>query len=189
MEIEVVKISDLENDPRNARKHNSQNIDAIKKSLKKFGQQKPIVVDKNNVVIAGNGTLVAAKKLRWKEIEVTRTELEGAEATAFAIADNRTAELAEWDESLLQEQLRELNESLEDIDISDVGFDAAELGLDKEPEYDEEKQDDVPQVEENKYGVKRGDIYLFDPYFECENGHRVEYSKDIKDGDTCPHCA
>lgn len=61
-----------------------KNIEAIKGSLAKFGQQKPIVVNKDNVVVAGNGTLEAARQLGWKEINVVRTNLTGAELTAFA---------------------------------------------------------------------------------------------------------
>lgn len=101
MIIERVKIDSLSLDPANARKHSKKNLDAIKGSLRKFGQQKPIVVDKNGVVVAGNGTLAAAKELSWEEISAVRTELTGPEAMAFAAADNRTAELAEWDVEIL----------------------------------------------------------------------------------------
>jgi ParB-like chromosome segregation protein Spo0J len=101
MKIETVKISSLTSDPRNARKHSTRNIDAIKSSLKRFGQQKPIVVDAAGVVRAGNGTLAAAEALGWNEIQVVRTELNEAEAVAFGVADNKTAELGEWDPDVL----------------------------------------------------------------------------------------
>src|SRR5690554_4033428 len=94
MAIERSPIGDLTADPANVRKHSTRNLEAIKASLKRFGQQKPIVVDGNGVVIAGNGTLEAARSLGWTHIEIVRTELTGSEAVAFAIADNRTAELA-----------------------------------------------------------------------------------------------
>jgi nitrogen fixation NifU-like protein len=100
MKIETTKITELSLDPSNVRKHSRRNIDAIKASLRKFGQQKPIVVDAKGIVLAGNGTLTAAQELGWTKIDITRTELTGVEATAFAIADNRTAELAEWEDSL-----------------------------------------------------------------------------------------
>jgi hypothetical protein len=110
MKIERIPISSLVGDPANVRKHNTKNLDAIKGSLAKFGQQKPIVVGANNVVIAGNGTLAAAVALGWNEIDVVRSQLLGPDATAFAIADNRTAELAEWDDELLRQQLASLAE-------------------------------------------------------------------------------
>lgn len=91
MQVENVAISALAFDPANARKHDTKNLEAIKGSLARFGQQKPIVVGKGNCVIAGNGTLEAAKALGWDKIDVVRTELEGSEATAFAIACEKTS--------------------------------------------------------------------------------------------------
>jgi len=91
-----VRIADLSIDPANARKHSQRNLDAIAASLKRFGQQKPIVVDKANIVRAGNGTLQAAIHLGWDSIDVVTTDLTGAEASAYAIADNRTAELGAY---------------------------------------------------------------------------------------------
>lgn len=111
MIVEQVRIEDLKPDPRNARVHGERNIEAIRKSLEEFGQRKPIVVHKG-VVIAGNGTVEAAKLLGWDRIGVVYAP-DGwpkKKAAAFAIADNRTAELAEWDDQMLQQQLGELSE-------------------------------------------------------------------------------
>ena len=100
MKTEIVSIDSLQFDPANVRKHGEKNLAAIKSSLARFGQQKPIVVDANGVCRAGNGTLAAAKALGWKEVAIVRSPLAGAEATAYAIADNRTSELAEWDDDV-----------------------------------------------------------------------------------------
>jgi hypothetical protein len=105
-------------DPANVRIHDERNIGAIKASLARFGQQKPIVVDKKGVVRAGNGTLAAALALGWEWIECTTTTLEGAEATAYAIADNRTAELAMWDEDALAKQLEAIK--IDDATLAEV---------------------------------------------------------------------
>ena len=106
MKVETVLIDDLELDPNNARRHDKKNLDAIAGSLKEFGQRKPIVVWRNRVV-AGNGTLVAARSLGWREISVARCpdEWDEVRVKAFALADNRSAELASWDEQVLTEQL------------------------------------------------------------------------------------
>lgn len=117
---ERVKIDSLQFDPRNARKHDDRNIKAIMDSLSKFGQQKAIVVGDGGVVIAGNGTLEAAKRLGWDTIDVRRSGLKADEATAYAIADNRSAELAEWDDPVLGDILGELKESGWELD--DLGF-------------------------------------------------------------------
>ncbi len=115
MNIEHVSIDSISPDPANARLHSARNIEQIKSSLRRFGQQKPIVVDAANVVRAGNGTLAAARALGWATIAVVRSELPKTELTAYAIADNRSAELAEWDREVLAATLR-------DPEIGDVGF-------------------------------------------------------------------
>ena len=120
MQLTTTKITELSLDPSNVRKHSRRNLDASKASLRKFGQQKPIVVDAKGIVLAGNGTLTAAQELGWTEIQIVRTELAGVQATAFAIADNRTAELAEWEEDKLNAVLKSLQD--EGFELVDVGF-------------------------------------------------------------------
>jgi hypothetical protein len=106
LKMEMVGIDTLRPDPHNARKHGGKNMESIKNSLREFGQQMPIVVNEDNVVIAGNARLEAAKSLGWKNIVIVRTDLAGKRAAAFAIADNRTSELADWDEQQLADTLR-----------------------------------------------------------------------------------
>lgn len=120
--IELINVDDLTLDPNNARKHNQKNLDAIAKSLQKFGQQKPIVITQDNVVVAGNGTLEAARAIGWKGINCVRIPADWDEELikAFALADNRTAELASWDSSILLDQLRELDVS--GWDVGSLGF-------------------------------------------------------------------
>ena len=84
MRSETVPIDSLSFDPANVRKHGERNLATIKASLLRFGQQKPIVVDANGVVRAGNGTLAAAKALGWKEIAVVRSTLAGSGTTVIA---------------------------------------------------------------------------------------------------------
>lgn len=136
----LIEISRLKLDPTNARVHKTRNLDAIKASLKEFGQQKPIVVDRGLRVLAGNGTLMAAKELGWTTIEVRHSDLTGDAAMAFALADNRTSELAEWDMPVVAFQLQSL---------MDVGFDVASIGFDhgwdKEEEKAEKKEKEVSE--------------------------------------------
>ena len=121
-----VSIASLSLDPKNARKHSDKNLSAIAASLNKFGQRKPIVVH-NGVVLAGNGTLEAAKSLGWTYIEISEvpSDWDDDTAKAYALADNRTAELAEWDESELAKQLLELQDA--DWDITKIGFEIPKL--------------------------------------------------------------
>ena len=121
-----ISITDLSLDPKNARKHSARNLEAIAASLEKFGQRKPIVVHRG-VVLAGNGTLEAAKSLGWTEIDVAEVpdDWDNDTAKAYALADNRTAELAEWDESELAKQLLELQDA--DWDITELGFEITKV--------------------------------------------------------------
>ena len=124
MKLEKIGINELSLDPANVRKHDRRNLDAIKASLRKFGQQKPLVVDAKGIVLAGNGTLTAAKELGWTEIQITRTTLSGVDATAFAIADNRTAELAQWEDSL-SDVLKSLADA--NVNLAELGFTEKEI--------------------------------------------------------------
>lgn len=149
----MVSVDALSPDPANVRRHPERNLDAIKASLRRFGQQKPIVVDANGVVRAGNGTLEAAKALGWDKIAIVRSDLAGPEATAFAIADNRSAELAEWDGAALAEQMRSLQS--EDFDLDSVGYTDDEVsamidGLAKElvPDFQPATLDEQGRLDE-----------------------------------------
>jgi len=110
MKTEIVPIDSVSIDPSNVRSHDERNLSAITGSLRRFGQQKPIVVDANGGIRAGNGTWVAAKALQWKEIAIVRSNLDGIEATAYSIADNKTTDLSEWEFYGLSELLRTIAE-------------------------------------------------------------------------------
>lgn len=99
-------------------------MQAIVKSLQEFGQQRPIIVDKHNQVLAGNGTLAAFIRLGWKTIQVVCTNLDGKRAEAYAIADNKTTDMSHFDYQALSEVLRDLEGAKLDLDVT--GFQAFE---------------------------------------------------------------
>jgi 16S rRNA G966 N2-methylase RsmD len=187
MKIERINVAELSLDPSNVRKHDRKNLDAIKASLRKFGQQKPIVVDAKGIVLAGNGTLTAAKELGWTEIEITRTTLQGVEATAFAIADNRSAELAEWEDSLA-DVLKSLANA--DIDLAELGFDQNALekissDLVGDLEVDAEPQLDKTEELRAKWGVELGQVWqLGDHRLACGNSTDSEIQKILCNGES-----
>jgi hypothetical protein len=116
----AVSIDSLHHDAANARRHGERNLDAIRASLAQFGQRKPIVVQRDGMIVrAGNGTLEAARALGWSEIAAVVIDEDGTKAAQFAIADNRTAELAEWDNETLTALLNSWNEQ----ERSSLGFD------------------------------------------------------------------
>jgi DNA modification methylase len=159
LRIENIPIGELVCDPSNARNHPEKNLEAIKGSLLKFGQQKPVVINKDNMIVAGNGTVTAARLLQWKKIKCIRTDLDKFNQSAFAIADNRTSELANWDDEILGKTLLALKD--DGFDLSDIGFDMSDLDDYLKPKSKGGKTDDdaVLDVDDNPYGVKRGQIW------------------------------
>lgn len=115
----AVDIESLVPDPENAMRHSDRNIETIKKSLAKYGQRTPLVCQKSNRVIrAGNGTCKAAKALGWKYVAAIFVEEDDFKAAAYAISDNRTGKLAEWNDNYLARVLKDLKEAGEEI----IGF-------------------------------------------------------------------
>lgn len=124
----LVPIDELTPDPRNARTHSEANIKAVKESLTESGQRFPIVVQKNGMIVrAGNARLIAAKELGWTHIAAVVVDEPDTEAIKFAIRDNKTALLADWDYEILAEHLKELE--VTEYDLAQLGFEQHELDV------------------------------------------------------------
>jgi hypothetical protein len=134
LKIERLPIEKLTFDPANARKHSDVNLSAIAESLRQFGQRKPIVITADNVIVAGNGTVEAAFLIGMTDVDVVRVpkDWDSDQVKAFALADNRTAELAEWNPEVLSAQL---------VELSEVGFDIEALGFESVAVVDSEPVD------------------------------------------------
>src|SRR6266404_2615428 len=98
-------------DPANPRRHSRKQIQQIADSIKTFGFNVPVLIDRKDGVIAGHGRLLACRELGWSEVPALCLDhLTSAQARAFMIADNRLTEIASWDDRLLAEQLRDLSQ-------------------------------------------------------------------------------
>ena len=126
--IEYRKLTDLvpyENNPRN----NDSAVDAVAASIEEFGFLQPIVIDKDDIIVAGHTRHKAAEKLGLKEVPTIKAEdLTKEQIKAYRLADNKTAELADWNFILLDSELKDLGE----IDMSEFGF-----NLEEDEEYKE----------------------------------------------------
>ena len=148
MQIIDKKIGEIKPYEKNPRK-NDNAVDAVASSISQFGFKNPIVIDGNNVIICGHTRYKAAKKLGLNTVPcVVASDLTDEQIKAYRLADNKVAELAEWDIDLLGEEL----DSIFDIDMSDFGFDLSE-----EEEETEIIEDEVPQEVEPV--AKIGDIW------------------------------
>jgi uncharacterized protein YecA (UPF0149 family) len=120
MKVEYMDPGELIPYAKNAKQHPQKQIDHIANSIKRFGWQQPIVIDKNKVVIIGHGRLMAAKQLNLEKVPVVVDEdLSDEDVKALRLADNKLNE-SEWISSLLDEELAEL--AIDGIDMSQFGF-------------------------------------------------------------------
>ena len=141
----MVPLSVLRESKDNPRKHPSKSIDEIAYSMQKYGFTNPILVDKDNTIIAGHGRYLAAKKLSIKEVPIIQLPIFGKEAKAYMVADNRIQEESAWDYLLLKELFDQYENKLDDFYF---GFDKEEIEnilnssdnyfpINKDKEYDE----------------------------------------------------
>ena len=178
----LVPVTSLHEDPQNARSHDERNVKAIAASYRRFGQQKPIVVDAHGKVIAGNGQLRAAIALGWTHLAAVQVTMKAAEQIAFAIADNRTAELADWDGDNLRVLLDQLKEQdatlLADLDFGD---DLTKIcGIGEMPG----NADDVPEPPDEPV-TRPGDLWVLgDHRLLCGDSSTAEDVDRLLDGAT-----
>jgi ParB-like chromosome segregation protein Spo0J len=126
LQVQLRPVSALIPYPKNARTHSDEQVSQIARSIEEFGWTNPILVDRNNVIIAGHARLLAAKKLKLVEVPViVLGHLPDAQRRALVIADNQLALGAGWDEEMLRVELRMLE--AEDYDLDLIGFGESEL--------------------------------------------------------------
>jgi len=162
MEIKNMKIADIHPYEKNPR-FNDDAVDAVAKSISEFGWRAPIVVDKDYVIVCGHTRLKAAQKLGLTEVPVhVAADLTPEQIQAYRIADNKTAEIAEWNYDLLPLEIKELQDA--NFDLSLLGFDTDELdrllnGTSADEVTDGETEPDaVPEVPEEAVS-RRGEVY------------------------------
>jgi len=159
--IEFLELDVLVPYEKNTKIHKQYQVDQIINSIKEFGFTNPILISKENGIIAGHGRLMAAKKLKLEKVPVIRLDyLTTEQQKAYIIADNKIAENADWDINLLANELQELN-ALE-FDVSLLGFSDDELdnflNLKIEEEEEEEEEEEIT-IAKNPV-TKKGDIWL-----------------------------
>ena len=150
MKVEAKSIDEIkpyENNPRD----NDDAVDAVANSIKEFGWQQPIVVDNEGVIIAGHTRYKAAKKLGLKHVPVIVADnLTPDQVKAYRLADNKTAELADWDMDLLNDEL----DQIRNIDMSDFGFDELDDDqIDTEPKVDDNEELSLDDFGDDKFEV------------------------------------
>jgi DNA modification methylase len=181
MKTELVKADTLIPYARNPRK-NSAAVDKIAASIKEFGWQQPIVVDKENVIIAGHTRLLAAQKLGIEYVPIHVADLSETQAKAYRLADNRLSEDADWDIEMLGLEIRELDDLGFELDLT--GFDNNELAnLLIDPDLGETDEDAVPEPPEEPIS-KPGDLWILGEHrLLCGDSTNLEDVERLMDGE------
>uniref|UniRef100_A0A6M3KSM4 ParB-like N-terminal domain-containing protein n=1 Tax=viral metagenome TaxID=1070528 RepID=A0A6M3KSM4_9ZZZZ len=147
----AVPIVEISPDPINANTHGKRSIASLKYSLDRFGQRKPIVVQKDGMVIrAGHGVVTAASELGWDEVAALVVDEADVEATGFALVDNRSAQLSEWNLEMLSESFKIVEGT---FDFGELGWDNFEVGFITDLDFVTPKAD--PTQKGRDFGVHR----------------------------------
>jgi len=154
--------------PRNARTHGSKQVQQIAASIKQFGFTNPILIDGAGTILAGHGRMSAAKALGMERVPTIRLDrLTAEQKRAYALADNRLAELAGWDRSLLAIELQELAAIDLDFDIEITGFETGDIDLliDSLTGSVPDPADQVSELDTSLPPISRpGDLWFLGPH-------------------------
>ena len=148
-QISYVKVKDLKLNDRNPRKNDAA-VDVVAKSIEKYGFKNPCIIDKDNVVWCGNTRLKAARRLGIEEVPcIVVDDLTKEQIREYALLDNKTNEIAEWDYDLLAEELQEL-------DLADFDLD---WGVNCDVQEKEAEEDNYEIPDEIELRVKSGELW------------------------------
>jgi DNA modification methylase len=181
--IEWLSLESLIPYAKNARTHSEDQVAQIAGSIKEFGFNNPVLVDKDGSIIAGHGRVMAARKLGMDKVPVVQLEhMTEAQRKAYVLADNRIALNSGWDTSMLTLELQDLKD---DIDLSLLGFDADELDALLNPIVDTDgltDEDAVPDVPDEPK-TKLGDIYILGNHrLMCGDSTSIDDVDKLMDG-------
>ena len=186
----MTSINDLQNDHKNARKRTDRSSKLIKESLQKFGAARSIVIDENNRILAGNGTIAGAKAAGIKNLKVIetdgkeiiavkRTGLSEDEKVGLALADNRSSDLSEWDLDMLEElsQEHDLNPWFDNDDLKELLGETEVLPAEGLTDHD-----DIPEVPEKPI-TKECDLYILGNHrLLCGDSTNILHVEKLMDG-------
>lgn len=180
IQIEMVAIADMHAYENNPKTHPKHQVELLKASITEYGWTTPVLLDKDNVVIAGHGRLEAALHLGMTEAPAVRLEhLTPEQARAYRIADNRLTEMGGWDEHLLAAELEELISA--DFDTDLTGFAEEEVGKLLEPDPTEDAAAPDPPAEPS---TKPGDLWILDRHrLICGDSTDAETVARVLDGE------
>lgn len=189
LKFEKRKVSELIPYARNSRTHSDEQVAQIAASIKEFGFMTPIIISKDNTIIAGHGRILAARKLGLEVVPCLMAEhLTEAQIKAYVIADNKLSENAGWDNEMLKVEIEDLKGLDFDVDI--LGFSDKELSkLFDENKETEDDDFDINKALDEKAFVEYGDIWQLGKHrLMCGDSTKEEDVKVLMDGNKANCC-
>jgi hypothetical protein len=190
MKIEQIPTEKLIPYARNAKKHDAAQVSKLAGSIREFGFNNPVLIDKDNGIIAGHGRVMAAQKLELKDVPCIRLgHLTETQRRAYILADNRLAELGGgWDEELLKLEIKDIDwGELKEISVDDFNF--GEIDFEEEKEEPKSDADAEPQIDKAeelraKWGVEPGQLWeLGDHRLLCGDSTKKEDVDRVMSGE------
>jgi hypothetical protein len=195
MKIEQIPTEKLIPYARNAKKHDAAQVSKLAGSIREFGFNNPVLIDKDNGIIAGHGRVMAAQKLELKDVPCIRLgHLTDTQRRAYILADNRLAEVnSGWDEELLKLEIKDIDwGELKEISVDDFQFGEIDFGEEKEePVSDADAEPQIDKAEElrAKWGVEPGQLWeLGDHRLLCGDSTKKEDVDRVMGGEKAKLC-
>ena len=169
VEKDINELVMYENNPRK----NDEAVKYVANSIKEFGFKVPVIIDKNNVIVAGHTRIKAAKELKIDKIPcIIADDLTDEQIKAFRLADNKVAEFAEWDEELLEKEL----DSIFNLDMEGLGFeedyeDNDDFLINENNEKGQEKLDHILKIDKRK-------VFMTEEEYEMISEKLESYTED-----------
>jgi len=186
----VTNLKDLKHDQKNARKRTDRSASLIKESLERYGAARSIVIDEENRILAGNGTIEGAKAAGIKNlrvietdgteiIAVKRTNLSEEEKVGLALADNRTSDLSDWDADMLKQlsEEQDITPWFEEDDLAEIIGEVEQL-----PSEGLTDADDAPEAPKDPI-TKPGDLWILGNHrLLCGDSTNIQHVERLMDG-------
>jgi ParB-like chromosome segregation protein Spo0J len=179
MKIETLSTASLVPYARNAKKHDANQVAKLAGSIREFGFNNPVLIDKDNGIIAGHGRVMAAQSLGLETVPCIRLgHLTDTQRRAYILADNRLAEIGGgWDEEMLKLELADL--AAFDLDVAELGFEAESLKIDAD---DLSITDGFSETSEQSTGLADV-VFSFGQYrFPVERNVFLQWQENIRQG-------
>ena len=167
MKIEILPIDKIKPYENNAKLHPKEQVEQIKKSIKEFGNNDPIAIDENNVIIEGHGRFIALKELKYDEVEIIRlSHMTDEQKKAYILAHNKLTTNSGFDMDVLKLELNDIV----DIDMTDFGFE-----ISKEMDFNIDGKTDFKEIQDESVLIVEADTE-----YELENLYNEFQKRGIK---------